>query len=132
MIIGLLFIASGLWWAGILVVVVTTFDLPRVATQRYARKRGARLTIPSLDEVEKTSLSGLLIPVVFFPAICVLIVVEAKLGHPLLQWSWKTPHYREDDLHMIVPFAFVTLTLTIAWFVRRRKYNQQHKDDVNH
>lgn len=131
MIIGLLLIASGLWWAGILVLVVTTFDLPRIATQRYARKRGARLSVPSLDEVEKTSLSGLLIPVVFFPALCVLIVAEAKLGHPLLPWSWKTPQYREDDLYMIVPFAFVTLTLTIAWFVRRRKYNRQHKEDVN-
>ena len=82
MIISLLFIASGLWWACILVLVVTTFDVPRVATQRYARKRGVRLNAPSLNEVEKTSLSGLLIGVVIFPAVCGLIVVEAKLGHP--------------------------------------------------
>lgn len=131
MIIGLLLIASGLWWAGILVIVVTTFDLPRIATQHYARKRGAKLDVPSVDQAEKTSLSGLLIAVVFFPALCGLIVVETKLGHPLLPWSWKTPQYQEDDLYMIMPFAFLSLILTIDWFVRRRKYNRQHKDDVN-
>lgn len=130
MIIGLLFIASGLWWAGILVVVVTTFDLPRVATQRYARKRGVRLNAPSLNEVEKTSLSGLLIAVIFLPAVCGLIVVEAKLGHPLLPWSWKTPQHQADDLYMIMPLAVVGLVITIAWFVRRRRLNRQHKDAV--
>lgn len=132
MTIGLLFIASGLWCAGLLVIVVTTFDLPRIATQRYARKRGAQLNVPSLDEVEKTSLSGLLSAVVFFPALCGLMVIEAKLGHPLLPWSWKNPQYREDDLYMIVPLAVGGLVPTIAWFVRRRKHNRRHKDDVNH
>lgn len=132
LIIGLLFIASGLWLAGILVLVVTVFDLPRIVTQRYARKRGARLDVPSLDVVEKASLSGLLIPVIFFSALCGLIVVEAKLGHPLLPWSWKNPQYREDDLYMIVPLAVGGLVPTIAWFVRRRKHNRRHKDDVNH
>ncbi|WP_231441864.1 hypothetical protein [Brevibacterium zhoupengii] len=132
LIIGLLFIASGLWLAGVLVLVVTVFDLPRIATERYARKRGARLDVPSLDVVEKASLSGLLIPVVFFSAICGLIVVEAKLGHPLLPWSWKNPQYREDDLYMIVPFVVAGLVPTIAWFVRRRKHNRHHKDGVNH
>lgn len=131
MTIGLLFIASGLWCAGLLVIVVTTFDLPRIATQRYARKRGAQLNVPSLDEVEKTSLSGLLSAVVFFPALCGLMVIEAKLGHPLLPWSWKTPQYQEGDLYMMMPFAFLSLILTIDWFVRRRKYNRQHKEDVN-
>ncbi len=68
-IISLLFIASGLWWAGILVLVVTTFELPRLATQRYARRRGLELSIPSGQEVEKTSLSGLAFGVVFIPIV---------------------------------------------------------------
>lgn len=131
MTIGLLFIASGLWWAGLLVIVVTTFNLPRIATQRYARKRGAPLNISSVNEIEKTSLSGLLFAVVVLPALCGLIVVEAKLGHPLLPWSWKTPQHQEGDLYMMMPFAFLSLVLTIAWFVRRRQYNRQHKEDVN-
>src|SRR5699024_3192683 len=63
-VISLLFIASGLWWAGILVLAVTTFELPRRATQRYLRKRGVDLSIPSAQEVEKTSLSGLAFGVV--------------------------------------------------------------------
>ena len=50
--ISLLFIASGLWWAGILVLAVTTFELPHRATQLSLRKRGVDLSIPSGQEVE--------------------------------------------------------------------------------
>lgn len=32
--LALLFIASGLWWAGLLVVVLTSFEIPRFVTQR--------------------------------------------------------------------------------------------------
>lgn len=122
-IIGLLFFASGLWWAGILVVVITTFDLPRAATRRYARKRGVELDIPSLDAVEKTSWSGLLLALVLIPAICGAVAAEAKLGHPLLPWSWKNPQYRTDDLYFLMPLAFASVILTTTWIVRRRKRN---------
>lgn len=49
-VVGLPFIASGLWWAGVLVVVVTTFDLPRAAAHHYLRKRGVQLEIPSVHQ----------------------------------------------------------------------------------
>ncbi|MGR6091851.1 hypothetical protein ACU4IU_14910 [Brevibacterium sp. CSND-B09] len=120
-IIALLLIASGLWWAGMLVMVATTFDLPRRAVQGYARKRGIELDVPSIDETEKTSWSGLLIGVVFFPALCGLIVAEAKLGHPLLPWSWRTPLYDSEDLYMVMPMAFAGLAITVSWFIRRRR-----------
>ncbi|SDS39432.1 hypothetical protein SAMN04489752_1621 [Brevibacterium siliguriense] len=120
-VIALLLIASGLWWAGILVLIVTTFDLPRHATQRYARKRGIELEVPSVEETEKTSRSGLIFGVVFFPALCGLIVAEAKLGHPLLPWSWRTPLYDSDDLYMITPIAVAGLVVTVTWFIRRRR-----------
>lgn len=129
MITGLLFIASGLWWAGILVIVVTTFDLPRVAAQSYARKRGVQLTVPSATEVEKTSLTGLLIGVVFLPAVCGLVLAERALGHPLLPWSWTTPLGDDPDPYIILPLAVCSLGITIAWLVRLRRASRRNRDE---
>lgn len=120
-VIGLLLIASGLWWAGTLVVVVTAFDLPRTATRHYARKRGVELDIPSVDQIEKTSWSGLFIGIVFFPALCGFVIAEANLGHPLLPWSWRAPLYDLEDLYMITPMAVAGLVITVSWFIRRRR-----------
>lgn len=125
MITGLLFIASGLWWAGILVIVVTTLDLPRVAVQSYARKRGVQLNVPSATDVEKTSLTGLLIGVVFLPAVCGLVLAEMTLGHPLLPWSWTTPMGEGSDSYVILPLAVCALAITVIWFVRRLTDSRQ-------
>lgn len=125
MVTGLLLIASGLWWAGILVVVVTTFDLPRLATQQYARKRGVELSVPSAQTVEKTSLTGLLVAAVFLPAVCGLIVAEMALGHPLLPWSWRTPLTEDPDPFIVLPLAIVALVIIISWFVRRQKASRR-------
>lgn len=119
-VISLLFIASGLWWAGILVLAVTTFELPRRATQRYLRKRGVDLSIPSAQEVEKTSLSGLAFGVVFIPIVCALLLAENALGHPLLPWSWRAG-FAGSDVYVLMPFVFVGLVVTISWFIRRRR-----------
>ncbi|MGC2940834.1 MULTISPECIES: hypothetical protein [unclassified Brevibacterium] len=129
MVIGLLFIASGLWWAGILVIIVTTLDLPRVVTQRYARKRGIRLDVPSIDDVEKRNITGLLLGAVFLPAVCGLIVAEAKLGHPLLPWSWKNRPYDESDLYMLWGFGAAGVVIIIGWFVRRRRASRPNRDE---
>ncbi|QUL79972.1 hypothetical protein [Brevibacterium sp. SMBL_HHYL_HB1] len=118
--ISLLFIASGLWWAGILVLAVTTFELPRRATQLYLRKRGVDLSIPSGQEVEKRSLSGLAFGVVFIPVVCALFLAENALGRHLLPWTWRAGFAGSDD-HVLMPFVFVGLVVTISWFVRRRR-----------
>ncbi|WP_166972872.1 hypothetical protein [Brevibacterium atlanticum] len=125
MITGVLFIASGLWWAGIIVIVVTTFDLPRVAVQSYARKRGVQLNVPSAAEVERTSLTGLLIGVVFLPVVCGLAGAEMALGHPLLPWSWTTPMGDDPDPYVILPLAVGALAITVIWFVRRLTDSRQ-------
>lgn len=119
--LALLFIASGLWWAGLLVVVLTSFEVPRFVTQRYARKRGVELRVPSAQTTEKTSLSGLAIAAVFIPAVCGLVVADATLGHPLLPWSWKSKQWEVSGLYMVIPIAFVALVSTITWFVRRQR-----------
>ena len=119
-VISLLFIASGLWWAGILVLAVTIFELPRRATQRYLRKRGVDLSIPSAQEVEKRSLSGLAFGVVFIPVVCMLLLAENALGHRLLPWSWRAG-FADSDVYALMPLVFVGLVVTISWFVRRRK-----------
>lgn len=129
MVIGLLFIASGLWWAGILVIVVTSLDLPRVVTQRYARKRGIRLDVPSIDDVEKRNISGLLLGAVFIPAVCGLIVAEAKLGHPLLPWSWKNRPFEESDLYMVWGFGAAGLAIIIVWFIRWRRASRHRGEE---
>jgi hypothetical protein len=131
MITGLLFIASGLWWAGTLVVVVTTFDLPRIAAQSYARKRGVQLSVPSATEVEKTSLTGLLISAVFLPGICGLILAEMFLGHPLLPWSWTTPFSEDPNPYVVLPLAVGALAMTIIWVVRRLTDSQQTSNAVD-
>lgn len=119
--LALLFIASGLWWAGLLVVVLTSFEVSRFVTQRYARKLGVELRIPSAHTTEKTSLSGLALAALFIPAVCGLIVAEATLGHPLLPWSWKTKQWEASGLYMVIPIAFVALVSTITWVVRRQR-----------
>jgi hypothetical protein len=131
MIIGVLFIASGLWWAGILVAVVTTFELPRVAAQSYARKRGVQMNVPSATEVEKTSLTGLLIGVVFLPVVCALVLTEMTLGHPLLPWSWTTPFGEDPDPYVILPLAVCALAITVIWVVRRLTDSRQTRDAID-
>lgn len=131
MITGLLFIASGLWWAGILVLVVTTFDLPRVAAQSYARKRGVRLSVPSATEVERTSVTGLLIGTVFLPVVCGLVLAEMVLGHPLLPWSWTTPLGEEPDSYIVLPLAVGALGITVVWIVRRLSDSRHTSDAID-
>ena len=119
-VISLLFIASGLWWAGILVLAVTIFELPRRATQRYLRKRGVDLSIPSGQEVDKRSLSGLAFGAVFIPVVCALFLAENALGHDLLLWSWRA-EFAGSGVYVLMPFVFVGLVVTISWFVHRRR-----------
>src|SRR5699024_11222980 len=98
-------LASGLWWTGILVLAVTTFALPRRATQLYLRKRGVDLSIPSGQEVEKRSLSGLAFGVVFIPVVCALFLAENALGRHLLPWSWRA-EFAGSDVYVVMPFVF--------------------------
>ncbi|WP_426937369.1 hypothetical protein ACQE2J_07135 [Brevibacterium sp. LE-L] len=123
-VICLVFIASGLWWAGILVLVGTLFELPRRATQRYVRKRGVDLSIPPGKEVEKTSLSGLAFGLIFIPLVCGLIIAEGRLGHPLLPWSWRAG-FDGSDIFTLIPFIFLGLVVTISWFVHRRRESRK-------
>lgn len=125
--VGLLLIASGLWFAGILVIFVTNLDLPRAATQHHLRKHRSDVEIPSVKEVEATTLSGLLTGAGIIFAVCAMAIAQALLGHPILNWSWRA--FTDGvDLIILVPLLGVALFITISWIVRWRKCKRKLRE----
>ncbi|TNM54450.1 hypothetical protein [Brevibacterium sediminis] len=119
-VVGMLLIASGLWFAGLLLIFVTNLDLPRAAAQRHLRKHRAELEIPSLKEFEATTLSGMLSGAGLIIAVCALAITQALLGHPILNWSWRA--FTDGvDLFILVPLVGFALFIIINWFIRWRK-----------
>ncbi|WP_423059062.1 hypothetical protein [Brevibacterium linens] len=127
--VGLLLIASGLWWAGLLIIFVTNLDLTRVAARRYLRAHGIKLKIPSAQDAEVTTLSGLLTGVGLIAAICALAIAQYQLGHPILSWSWRA--FTDGiDLVALVPLVGLGLFITIRWLFHWWKSAEANGDHV--
>ncbi|GAA1643315.1 MULTISPECIES: hypothetical protein [Brevibacterium] len=116
--IALLFLASGLWWAT--VVVLASADLPFWVARFHARRRGVNLYRQSgLARREWTTRSTLMMLGVF-AVMLGLIAFQSTVGHPLLPWSWSVgaPTELESSAPPIVGAA---VGLIIGWSLRRKR-----------
>lgn len=117
-VVALILLASGLWWAGILIFIA--LSIPGIVASRYSRRHGADLFWQSGIARNDLSMKGLASELLIFTLIVGLIAVHAALGHPLISWGWATPIPRFDET-LIWILGGVLVGAVTGWYFRRRK-----------
>lgn len=116
--IAFVLLASGLWWAGILVFI--GLSIPGILANRYARRRGVDLFWQSGIARNELSMIGLFGDLAMFTLIVGLIAVHAVLGHPLIPWGWAAPFPGFDET-LIWILGGLLVGSCCGWYFRRRR-----------
>lgn len=124
-VLAFVFIASGMWWVGILVVL--GMALPGIVANRYARRRGVDLYWQSGLARNELSVAGLFGEIVMFVLLVGLIALPAALGHPLIPSGWATFIPKFDDT-LIWIFGGVIVGSCCSWIGRRRKLKKKLRE----
>lgn len=126
-VLAFVFLASGMWWVGILVFFGMT--LPGIVANRYARRRGVDLFWQSGLARNELSLMGLFGEIVMFVLLVGLIALPAALGHPLIPSGWATFFPKFDDT-LIWIFGGLIVGTCCSWIGRRRKLKKKLREQA--
>jgi hypothetical protein len=127
-VLAFVFFASGMWWAGLLVLVGVA--VPGIAANRYARRRGVDLFWQSGLARNELSARGLISEFLMFALLVGLIALPAALGHPLIPSGWAT-FFPEFDDTLIWIYGGAVVGGFCGWYFRRRKLKRklrEHRD----
>lgn len=124
-VLAFVFLASALWWAGILVLV--GLAVPGIVANRYARRRGVDLFWQSGLARKELSVMGLLGEFLIFALLVGLIALPSALGHPLIPPGWATSFPKFDDT-LIWIYGGVIVGGSCDWYFRRRKLKRKLRE----
>ncbi|MDN5585684.1 MAG: hypothetical protein L0G69_03885 [Brevibacterium sp.] len=119
--IALVLIASGMWWAAILVII--GMGLPELAAKFYANGRGIDLFWQSGRARNETRVIDLILSLAYMAIVTGLVAFQSSTGHPLITWTWRNDFH--DFGFMIGPIVTgLVIGTVIGWFLRRRRYRR--------
>lgn len=126
-VLAFVFLASGMWWVGILV--FFGMALPGIVANRYARRRGVDLFWQSGLARNELSVAGLFGDIVMFALLVGLIALPAALGHPLIPSGWATFIPTFDDT-LIWIYGGAIVGICCGWIGRRRKLKKKLREQA--
>lgn len=81
------FLASGLWWAGVLVFI--SAGMPALAVRMHARQLGVGSLRQTGIDRRWARPTGLVQSLLIIALLGGLAVFQSTTGHPLLEWTWR-------------------------------------------
>ncbi|MGC2940835.1 MULTISPECIES: hypothetical protein [unclassified Brevibacterium] len=127
-VLAFIFLASGLWWAGIVVYLAMT--IPGIVANHYARRRGVDLFWQSGLARNELSVAGLFGEIIMFTLLVGLIALPAALGHPLIPSGWATVFPKFDET-LIWVFGGLIVGSCFSWICRRRKLKRKLREQCD-
>lgn len=118
--VALVFIASGMWFAAFLVMAVT--DLPRWAAMFYARNRGVDFLQQSGIRRYNTTVRSIVVGLICIALVIGFVIYHSVTGHPLIDWSWRTPNFDGELTSSIAIGLGVGAVVALLLWIRRRRH----------
>lgn len=120
-VVAIIFFASGLWWAGLLLII--SAGAPGLAVRMYARQLGVGSLRQTGIELRWARPTGLVVSLLFFALFGGLAVFQSTTGHPLLEWTWRfnMSNIRFESL------IGGGIGIIIAWLIVRNKLRRRHR-----
>ncbi|AZT94139.1 hypothetical protein [Brevibacterium aurantiacum] len=118
--VAIIFFASGLWWAGLLLII--SAGMPALAVRMYARQLGVGSVRQTGLERRWARPTGLVLSLLGFALLGGLAIFQSTTGHPLFEWTWRI------DMSTIRFESLIGggIGVFIAWLIVRNKHRRRH------